>query len=201
GHEFLGRLERGVGRGDAADQLDQFHQRNRIHEVNADELLRPVGRGGKPRDRNRRGVARDQSFWLQRRAKLGEYLALDVFLLGRRLDHQIAIGETVVVLSGADALESGGLLVLGNALAGDLARHVAVDRGECLFQARRRNVVDHNRNPGQRADMSDTVAHLARADDADLANALRHDWVRSLQRSYESYRLILASSAWSSGNA
>ena len=29
--------------GDAADQLDQLHDRNRVHEVDADEALRPVG--------------------------------------------------------------------------------------------------------------------------------------------------------------
>ena len=39
------------------------------------------------------------------RAELGEDLALDLFLLGRRLDHQIAVGETVVAFGGADALE------------------------------------------------------------------------------------------------
>ena len=67
------------------------------------------------------------------------------------------------------------LSLLGDALAADLARHVAVDGGERLLEARRRDVVEHDRNAGERADMGDAVAHLARADDADLANALRHD--------------------------
>ncbi len=38
-----------------------------------------------------------------------------------------------------------------------------------------RDVVQHHGNARERADMGDAVAHLPRADDADLANALRHD--------------------------
>jgi hypothetical protein len=36
-------LERQVLRGDAAHQFDQFHHRDRVHEVDADEALGPVG--------------------------------------------------------------------------------------------------------------------------------------------------------------
>ena len=43
GDEFLGRVEGRVIGGNAADQFDQLHQRHRIHEVNADEALGPVG--------------------------------------------------------------------------------------------------------------------------------------------------------------
>ena len=67
---------------------------------------------------------------LQRRAELGEDLALDVFLLGRRLDHEIAVAELVERLGRADALERRLAVVLGDALAADLPRHVAVDGGE-----------------------------------------------------------------------
>ena len=54
--KFLHRLEGLFTGSDAADQFDQFHHRNRVHEVNADEALRPVGDGGKTGDRNRRRV-------------------------------------------------------------------------------------------------------------------------------------------------
>ena len=69
GDELLGGLEGRVVGGDAADDLDQFHQRHRIHEMNADEALRPVGGGGKPRDRDRRGVGADDGFGLERRRR------------------------------------------------------------------------------------------------------------------------------------
>jgi hypothetical protein len=75
----------------------------------------------------------------------------------------------------ADQLQPRLLLLLGDALAADLARHVAVDRRQRLLEARRGDIVDHDRDAGQRADVGDAVAHLARADDPDLANALRHD--------------------------
>src|SRR5215211_3635805 len=42
GHELFGGLESRIAGGNAADQLDQFHQRYRIHEMNTDETLRSV---------------------------------------------------------------------------------------------------------------------------------------------------------------
>ena len=38
--------------GDAANDLDQLHQRHGIHEMQADKALRPVGRRGQTSDRN-----------------------------------------------------------------------------------------------------------------------------------------------------
>ena len=51
--ELLGGFERLVVGRDAANDLHQLHQRHRIHEMNADEAFGPVGRSGKPRDRDR----------------------------------------------------------------------------------------------------------------------------------------------------
>src|ERR1700722_1733302 len=45
GDEFLGRIEGRIISGNATYQFDQFHQRHRIHEMNTDEPLGPVGRG------------------------------------------------------------------------------------------------------------------------------------------------------------
>ena len=76
---------------------------------------------------------------LQRRAELGEDLALDLFLLGRRLDHEVAVAERVVARRRVLMRFSAAcVVVLGDALARDLARHVAVDGGERLLDARRR---------------------------------------------------------------
>ena len=73
---------------------------------------------------------------LQRRAELGEDLALDVLLLGRRLDDEIAVAEgrrssRPALMRLSAACRS----LLGDALAADLARHVAVDGGDAGLDA------------------------------------------------------------------
>ncbi len=64
-----------------------------------------------------------------------EDLALGLFLLGRRLDHQIAVAELVERIGGRDALERRLALLVADALAADLARQVAADGGEPLGDA------------------------------------------------------------------
>jgi len=58
------------------NQFDQFHQRYRIHEVNADKALGPVGGCGQPRDRDRRGVGSDDGLRLQDRTDIVKNLRL-----------------------------------------------------------------------------------------------------------------------------
>ena len=103
--------------------------------MNADEALRPVGRGGEPRDRDRRSIGADDGLRFQRRTKRGEDLALDVFVLGRGLDDQIAIAEIVERLGRRDALDRRLPLLVADALAADLARQIAVDGGKTLGDA------------------------------------------------------------------
>ena len=62
------------------------------------------------------------------RGQLLEDLALDLFLLGRRLDHHVAIGEQRVVEPHLDAAERGSLVLFADRAAGDLTRQVALDR-------------------------------------------------------------------------
>ena len=171
--ERLCGLEGRVLGRDAADQFDQLHHRHRIHEMNADEFLRPVGRRREPRDRDRRRVGADDRVRLEHGTDLGQRLALDVLAFGHRLDHQIAVGE-LVDLAGVDVLERGLALVLGDALAANLPRHVAVDGGERGLQPVVGNVVEDDVDAGERADMRDAAAHLPGADDADLLNFMRH---------------------------
>ena len=168
--ELAAGVERRVVGGDAADQLDQLHHRHRIHEVNADELLRPVGRGGEPRDRDRRGVGADDRVGLQVRAEVGENLALDLFLLGRRLDDEIAVAELVERVGRRDARERGLAVLLGDQLARDLPRQIAVDGGEPGIDAVGRDVVEQHVHAGERGHMRDAVTHLTGADHADLAD-------------------------------
>ena len=108
------------------------------------------------------------------RAEVGENLALDVFLLGRRLDHEIAVAELVERLGRRDARERRLAVLLGDQLARDLPRQVAVDGGEPGIDAVGRDVVEQDVDAGERADMRDAVAHLTGADHADLADCKRH---------------------------
>ena len=129
GDERLGGLEGVVVGGDAADQLDELHARHRIHEMDADEALGMVGHRGEPGDRDRRGIGGDDRVGLEERAQAGENLALDLLVLGRRLDDQVAVGELVVARRATQMRSSvacaPGLVDLA---LGDLARQQAVDR-------------------------------------------------------------------------
>ena len=173
-HVLLGRVERRVIGGDAADELDQLHERHRIHEMDADEALRPVGRGGEPRDRDRRRIAADDGVGLEQRADAGEDRALDLFLLGRCLNDEIAIAQGFERLRRRDAFERGLPLFLCDALAAHLPRHVAVDGRNPGLDPVGGKVVELDVESGERADMGDAVTHLSRPDHADLANMKRH---------------------------
>ena len=73
---------------------------------------------------------------LSDRAERGEDLALDLFLLGRGFDDEIAVAEIGERVGGRDALDRGLALLVADALAADLARQVAVDGGQCLLVMR-----------------------------------------------------------------
>ena len=132
-------------------------------------LLGPVGRGGQPRDRDRRGVGGDQRVGLQMRDQLLEDLALDLLVLGRRLDDDVAVAEQVVVGARRDALQRR-VLVLGAEILPlrDLARP-GCGRSSLSAPWQRLGVdVDQlDVEAGERADMGDAAAHLPGADDAD----------------------------------
>ena len=121
--------------------------------MNADEALRPVGRRGQARDRDRRGIAADDGLGLEHRAEAGEDRALDVFLLGRGLDHEVAIAQCLQCVRRGDAFEPGLALFFGDALAADLPRHVAVDGRDPSSHPVGREIVELDVETGERADM------------------------------------------------
>ncbi len=77
----------------AADDLDELHPVDRIEEVHADESFRMRGRLGHARDRDRRGVARQDRVVTH---DFGE-AAVDVFLerlvFGHGFDDHVAVSE------------------------------------------------------------------------------------------------------------
>src|SRR5262245_65020627 len=123
--------------------------------MDADEALRPVGRGGEPRNRDRRRIATDDGVRLEQRADAGEDRALDLFLLGRSLDDEIAIAEGLERLRRYDAFKRGLPFFLCNALATHLPRHVAVDGRNPGLDPIGGGVVALDVESGERAGMRD----------------------------------------------
>ncbi len=75
--------------------------------------------------------------------------------------------------AGAMLAERGLALLLGDALARDLPRHVAVDGRDAGLDAVGRDIVEQDVEAGQRADMGDAAAHLTGADHADGVDDMR----------------------------
>ena len=160
---LVGRL---VG-GDAADELDELHHRHRVHEVEAHEPLRPVGAGGEPRDRDRRGVGGQDGVGAEVRHQRLEDLVLQRLLLGRRLDDEVAPPERREVALEVDAAEGGVAVGLGDLAAVNLAVQVAADDPGRGVERLVGDVVQDHVEAGEREDVGDAVAHLSGADDAD----------------------------------
>ena len=151
---------------DTADQFDQAHHRNGVHEVEPQEFLGTVGLRRQPSDRDRRGIRCQDGLGLQGGDKLLEDRVLHGLALGRGLNHQVALAQIGQRAGGCDAGHGGIALLLGNLLARDLPVQVLAD---LVGSAVQRLGVDIGQNhvvPGQGADMGDAVAHLTGADHA-----------------------------------
>ena len=142
--------------------------------MNADEALGTIGRRGEPRDRDRGRVGSDDRFRFQRRAEFVKDLALDLFLFDCGLDYEVAVRQAVQRPGGGDPGERLFAGVLGDGLLGDLARQMAVDGRHRRLQPFVGDVVEHHVQTGQRRHMRDAVAHLPRADHAELLDCHRH---------------------------
>src|ERR1700735_1565862 len=100
--------------------------------------------------------------------------ALDVFLLDRALDHEIAIGKSLHGIGERDPRHRLLAGILGDEFLGDLARQVAIDGRHARLQAVGGDIVEHHVETGQCRDVSDAIAHLARTDHADFFYHDRH---------------------------
>ena len=99
-----------------------------------------------------------------------EDLALDLLVLGGRLDHEIAVGRVRRALAPTrDALEHRlAFARLVELALGDLSRQQAVDRGERRVDPLLRDVVsDTTFTPDCAQTPGDAGAHLSGPDDAD----------------------------------
>ena len=117
--------------------------------------LRPIRRGGKPRNRDRRRVGGEHRLRSQQGADHREDLALDLLVLGGRLDHQVAIAERREVWRRCDAVHRlGGGVVFDLPLLGKLAE-ARVDGIDASPGLGFRDVVQQDVDAGKGADLSD----------------------------------------------
>src|SRR5262249_53444233 len=107
------------------------------------------------------------------RAHIGEDGALDILLLGRGLDDEIAVSEGVERLGRRDALERGLPFLFSDAIATHLARHVAVDGRNAGLDAVGVKIIELDVESGPRADIADAAALCPGADPPFLANMNR----------------------------
>src|SRR5918994_1457841 len=101
-HELLHRL---VGRVLALDHLDQPHHRSGIEEVEAADLVGPLGRLAHLGDGKRRRVRRQDRVPGSDLVQLAEDRLLDLHPLRHGLDHEVHVAEAVVIGGPGDPAE------------------------------------------------------------------------------------------------
>ena len=166
--QLRGDPHRRVRRRLAADHLDQRHQRHRVHEVHAEHLVGPPGRRAEQRDRDRRGVRREDHLGPGDRVEAREQRALGLGVLDDRLDDVVGVGELIDRGRGRRG---------GRASRRDRRRSACPSRrtSRRLFsivvlraiEHRLRDVDERHRETRLREHLRDPVAHRPRADHAD----------------------------------
>jgi hypothetical protein len=112
-------------------------------------------------------VAADDGIGPDQRAELLQDLALDLLVLDDAFNYQVAVAEQLQSGAHGDAGKRGRLVVAGDLAVTDLALETGGDAFARLLQPLVGNVRQTHVVTGDREDLSDAVAHLAGADDAD----------------------------------
>jgi hypothetical protein len=163
-------VERLVARVRGADDLDQRQHRRRVEEVQPDDALRGPGRVGDLRHRKRRGVRGEDRGRRQDAVELAEELALDVEVLERGLDHELAAGKVGELSGEREAPEGRVLLVLREAFLLDPAREVVVDAPARGLAELERHIAADDLETGLEADLRNPGTHRAEPDYADASD-------------------------------
>ena len=151
---------------DAADHLDEFHQRNRIEKVHSDHFVRPFRNGGDLRDRDRRSVARKDRVRPADGIELLEDLLLDIEILCRGLNDQRTFFKAVKLGSCSDPAENLRLLLLGHRFLLDKAIEALRDIRKAALNELDLHVAHYDIKSG-RCRLCDAVSHCSGADHAD----------------------------------
>ncbi len=140
--------------------------------MHADETIGAIGCGRELGDRDRRGVSGEQRVGLQRRAELLQDLDLQLLVLGRGLDDEIAGGELRPVRGRGDTRQRGVAIGHGHLVLLDQTIQAAAHRGKTLGDGGVGDVDHHHAQSGRGAYLGDAVAHGSGPDDA---NGVRHN--------------------------
>src|SRR3990172_2072298 len=155
---------RGLGiRGERGNDLDHFHQRDRIEEVEAHEpLWVPRGRGHLG-DAQRRGIAAADGLALQDRIELPEQLLFHRQVFEHRLDDHVDVRELLEACRGLDARQDLLLLVRSELSPLPSLREKRVDSGDTVLEPFLVDLDHHCRQARARGHLSDSRPHEAAA--------------------------------------
>ena len=165
----VGASERALVRLLARDDLEQAHQRGGVEEVHADHALWVGDARGDRGDRQRGGVAGQDTLGRDDLREARVQLVLELESLGRGLDHQLALGHRLERVDGLDP-RGGRIGLLGAQLAfgGFLGQSLARASGAALERLDER-VVQERAGARAGGELSDAGAHRAGAEHADYA--------------------------------
>ena len=161
-----GRLQRLRGGVVAGDDLDQAHQRRRVEEVHAAHPLRPLDAGGDRGHRQGGGVRGEDRLRPAELGQFGEQAALQLEVLRRRLDHELAFAELLDALHEVQPflrrLSLGFAPHPANGALREAVGHPGLTCGKRLA----RRVVEPGLEPAQAGELGDPRAHGPGADDS-----------------------------------
>jgi hypothetical protein len=148
---------------DRPDDLDELHHRDRIEEMQADELLRPARCHRKFRNRERRSIRGEDRIFLHDLVELRICLALELRVLDDRFDHDVAVGEVAERNGPLQAAEARVELPLL-----DGPGKIFVDPSEARVDKLLFHFADDGVVARLRRNLRDAGAHQATAEDADF---------------------------------
>ena len=167
GH-LAGDRQRLLGGLVAGDHLDQAHQRGRVEEVHAADALGPLHPGGDRGHRERGGVGGQDRLGSADAGEPREQLALQLQVLGRSLDHQLAAGQVLQPRRCAKAGRCGlGLGLRPAAAVGSLHQRRAKPSASPSLERRGDRVVQVGVEAAQAGELGDPGAHRSGAHDPD----------------------------------
>jgi hypothetical protein len=147
----------------ATNNFDELHHGNRIHEVHANDLVRPLRNRSESGDRYRRCIGSENRILLHDRIQRFEHLTLDLELLGDCLDDDDGVAQIREVLRRANAANNRFLVRGDQSFFIDITLQALVDglhpAGKKFF----RNVAHHHVEASARGYLSNAIAHRARA--------------------------------------
>jgi len=167
-------INRSIGLVRGLQTSNQFHQRHhwhRVEEVHADHAIRALGRGRELGDRNRRGVAGQQRLRLGDGIELREDLELEIEILGRCLDDEVAVGQGAQIGRHRDFGHRFVFLAGAHLLFLDQTIQAAGNGSQSALQGGVGDIGHYHRVACDGEGLNDSVTHRACANDSNLADA------------------------------